>query len=466
MTGRVRRIIIGSLAGIGWLVAPALAQEALTLEAAIARGLAHSARLAELQAREEGAEAAVGGRAAAKRPIVSAQAGYTRTNHVEEYSIAAAGQPPRVLYPDVPDNYRARIDLQWPIYTAGRADALQRAALAEQHATGEDLAAARADLLLEITRAFWALVTARETERVLGASVVNLEAHVGDLRTRLDEGLISPHELLSAQAQRSRQRVASLEATATRQTAEADLRRLIGGDGPLLPVEKGAATFSTEEDSAEKVAAPFSAKVDSRERVAAPFSRPERRALDQRLAAAREREAAIQATGRPQIFIGGGYDYARPNPRIFPRANRWEDSWDASVNVSWTLWDGGRRAAEQSEAAAAARAISARADEFDRQVTFELTARRLEVESARAAITAAREGIEAAVEARRVVDERYRAGVATSTEVLDAELAVLQAELDRTRAVAAARLAEARLARATGETTPAPARLRPASPEK
>jgi outer membrane protein len=435
MTGRVRRIIIiGGLAGTGCLGVSALAQESLTLEAAIARGLAHSARLAELQAREAGADATVAGRAAATRPVVSGQAGYTRTNHVDEYSIAAPGQPPRVLYPDVPDNYRARIDLQWPIYTAGRADALQRAALAERHAAGEDLAAARADLVLEITRAFWALVTARETERVLGASVVSLEAHVGDLKTRLDQGLISPHELLSAQAQRSRQRVASLEAAGTRQTAEADLRRLIGVDGPILPVEKAA----------------FAAILVSGEPVAAPFSRAERRALDQRLAAAREREVAIQATGRPQIFIGGGYDYARPNPRIFPRADRWEDSWDASVNVSWTLWDGGRRAAEQAEAAASARALSARITEFDRQVTFEIEARRLDVESSRAAIGAAQEGIDAAVEARRVLGERYRAGVATSTDVLDAEVAVLQAELDRTRAVAAFRLAEARLARALG----------------
>jgi outer membrane protein TolC len=40
--------------------------------------------------------------------------------------------------------------------------------------------------------------------------------------------------------------------------------------------------------------------------------------------------------------------------------------------------------------------------------------------------------------------------VVTHTEVLDAQLAQLQAELDRTRALANVRLAEARLARAVG----------------
>ena len=67
-----------------------------------------------------------------------------------------------------------------------------------------------------------------------------------------------------------------------------------------------------------------------------------------------------------------------------------------------------------------------------------------------AAITAATEGVRAATEARRVLAERFNAGVATNTEVLDAQTAVLQAELDRTRALANARLAEARLARAIG----------------
>jgi outer membrane protein TolC len=50
-----------------------------------------------------------------------------------------------------------------------------------------------------------------------------------------------------------------------------------------------------------------------------------------------------------------------------------------------------------------------------------------------------------------VVGERFRAGVATSTDVLDAELAVLQAELDLTRAQANTRVALARLERAAGK---------------
>jgi outer membrane protein TolC len=150
------------------------------------------------------------------------------------------------------------------------------------------------------------------------------------------------------------------------------------------------------------------------------------------------------------VSVGGGYDYARPNVRIFPRRGEWQTSWDATINVSWTVWDGGRRAAERGEARATAASLEARVEDFDRQVTFEVRARALELDASREAVTAAGEEIRAAADAERVVNERYRAGVAAAGDVLDAQVARLQADLDRTRALANVRLAEARLERAVG----------------
>jgi outer membrane protein TolC len=120
------------------------------------------------------------------------------------------------------------------------------------------------------------------------------------------------------------------------------------------------------------------------------------------------------------------------------------------VAVTWSLWDGGRVAAERAQAASLTSAARRRLDEFDSVLTVDVRQRTLEIESGRAAVAAADDGFRAASEARRVVGERYRAGVIAQIEVLDAEFALLQAELDRTRALANLRLAEARLARATG----------------
>jgi outer membrane protein len=143
-------------------------------------------------------------------------------------------------------------------------------------------------------------------------------------------------------------------------------------------------------------------------------------------------------------------DYANPNPRIFPRADTWRTYWELGVVASWNLWDGGRVDADVAEAVAAQKAIRERQAELDLQIATEVRQRQLDLDSARASLSAATDGARSAAEARRVVAERFNVGVATTTEVLDAQVALLQAELDRTRALASIRLAEARLDRALG----------------
>ena len=125
----------------------------LSLSDAIARGLANSHRIAEARAREEGAKAAATTADLAGKPIVGASGSYTRTNHVTEFSFPQPNGTRLVVYPDIPDNFMSRLSFQWPIFTSGRVDALERAAIAEAQAAGADVEAARAQLRLEIVRA-------------------------------------------------------------------------------------------------------------------------------------------------------------------------------------------------------------------------------------------------------------------------------------------------------------------------
>ncbi len=425
------------------LAVPAAAQPPvrLTLTDAIARGLETSHRLAELTARQQGAEAAVQGRRAAGLPQLSAQAGYTRTNHVEEFGVLRPTVPVsyQIIYPDIPDNLRTRLDFQWPIFTFGRIDALERAARAEAAATGLDLAAARNDLKLEITRAFWAVVTAGETLVVLDESLKRMDAALADMRNRLKVGLIPPNDVLSMEAERSRQEMLLVVARNNREQAVGDLRRLTGM-APDAPVAVDAVL--------ETPARPVDPAAQLVE--AARTARPDRKALETRVQGSAERVEAASANKRPVISVGAGMDYARPNPKIFPKTEEWQTSWDASVNFTWTFWDFGRVQADVAEARAAQRAVRERLADFDTVLDVDVRQRRLDLESANAALAPADAAVRASTEARRVVSERYATGVATATEVLDAQVALLQASFNRTMALANIRLAEARLERALG----------------
>jgi outer membrane protein len=401
----------------------------LTLQEAQDRAVANSHRLAEARARESMARAGVDARVAMDRPDVSASAGYTRTNHVVPFSFPGPGGIPRVVYPDVPNNYLSRLDLQWPIYSGGRTDALERAARAEADAAGQDIEVARADLRLEAARAYWAVVTARAAVVVLEQSVERAESNLGDVRQRFDAGLVAPNETASAEAQLSRTRMLLIEARNQRAASLAELERLLGEYGvpfePSSPLETSSPDQGTGEANGSADLA----------------------ALRYRVAAAEAAREAAVAARRPTVAVVGGVDFARPNPKIFPRADRWQESWDAGVRVTWSLWDGGRSAAEVAQVTAATLAARERLAEIESRRDLDVRLRTLEIDSGRAAVEAATASVRAAAEARRVVTERYRAGVLPQGDMLDAELALLQAELDRTRALAGVRLAEARLAR-------------------
>ena len=428
---------------------PAAAQTPLparvTLDEALARAAANSHRLGELRARESAAGAVLEQRRAADLPIVSAQAGYLRTNHVDEFGFVQNGQL-QVLYPDVPDNWRARLDMQWPIYTGGRTKALEQAATAERSATGKELESARADLRLETTRAFWGLVTATEAVSVVEESVTRIAAQLGDVRARFDAGFLPPNDVLTVETRVASQRTLLIQAKNQRDGARAELARLMGE-----PVD---ATFDVDAVLADaNLTQPASTGPNSTQPDPTRPNldqRADRQALALRVEAAESRIEAARAETKPSIALVAGYDYARPNPRIFPRKDAWEDSWDVGVNVIVTLWNGGRTAAQVAEARHQAEAARERLAEADSQIALDVRQRQLDLLSTRSQVETATAAVRSATEARRVVAERFTAGVATSTDLLDAQVDQLQAELERTRALANVKLTEARLARALG----------------
>jgi len=418
--------------------APAPPTLTLSLDEAISRAIEASHLIEETRARGDAAAAVVGQRHSSLLPQVAGQAGYTRTNHVDEFGIQTPNGRFQPIYPDIPNNYRTRLDVQWPVYTSGRLNSLEAAARLDQTAATHDIDTTTIDVRLEVTRAFWGVIVATESQRVLDETLAQTAEHVRDVRNRYETGFLPPNDVLTAEAQEARERVLSIQARAARDVAEADLTRRIGAAPGTHIVPDASLTPAI-------VTATLDALV-----VEAQQHRPERQALDQRIAAAEQRQKAAQVGMRPTVAVGGGVDYARPNPKIFPRTGIWQDSWDASVNVNWPLFDGGKSKSETAEASAGVRALRARLAELDSVIALDIRQRLAELEASRAALDAAEIGLRAATEARRVVGDRFAAGVAGSIDVVDAQVAILQAQLDRVQAIASGHMAEAQLNRALG----------------
>jgi outer membrane protein TolC len=298
---------------------------------------------------------------------------------------------------------------------------------------------ARADLRLETIRTWWALVTSREAERVLGEAMASFERHLVDARNREELGLAPRNELLAVSVERDRAELARMRASFAASRAGADLARLCGLESGAV-VEPVAAPVS-DAGSDE----PLEALVER-----AMAGRTERTTLASLRAAALARSRAERAPARPLVTADGGVDYSNPNLRVLPLEEAWKDTWDVSVRLHWSVWDGRRSAYGAARAIAEAESIAHRLEDLDRRIRLEVTARHLDVLEATDALPVADRAVEAAAEAERIARDRYREGLLPSAELLDVETARLQAGLDRTEAVARLAVARALLERSIG----------------
>ena len=410
---------------------------------AVARALQASATLGQLRALEEAAGADVRVARAARAPQLELSAGYTRNSDVPElatFVTEAAGTLPRrqVIFPNIPDNYRARLGATLPLYTGGRTASLVEAAGAERTAAGKDLESAKAELVLETSTAYWSLVTAQQAEHVLSEALVSYDAHLKDAQNRERFGMAARNDVLAVQVERDRAELSKLQAQNASQVVHANLARLLDvADTRIEPAEPLEREAAFREELPALVATALAA-------------RPERAALVSRLTAAEARIRAERAARLPQLLASAGYDYANPNRKILPPEAVWNDTWDVSVNLSLNVFDAGKTSANVARATARTNALRFQLEDLDRRIRLQVTQRYVELRTADAAADLADRNLEAARENRRVAAERYREGVIASAELLDAEVALLRAGLDRIETLAEARLAVASLARAVG----------------
>jgi outer membrane protein len=427
------------------ILAAALAQPAaaaeplrLTLAEAVDRARQNSPRIEELRALRSAAEAAQRGARAERMPQVEVGASYTRRSNVPELVLAFPGRPPQTVFPNIPNEYRTGVSLALPLYTGGRTSARMEAAGHELRAAGLDVDTGMSELVLETVTAYWSLVTARENERVLAQSIAAFEADLKQVRDRQEVGMAARSDVLNVQVERDRAELARLQAANDALVAAADLMRLLG-----LPA-------GTAIEPAEPLAAP-PAQEDVEGLVAQALEkRPEIAGLRERAAAAEADVKAARSAGLPQASLHAGYDYARPNTRVLPLTDSWNDTWNVGVSVSFRAFDGGRTSAATALARARAEAARRRLDDLERRVRLEVTSRVFNLSNLRAALEVTERNLEAARENARVSQDRYREGLIPLAELLDAESRLLRSGLDRTTTATLLQQARANLDRAVG----------------
>jgi outer membrane protein len=421
--------------------------ESRKLQDCIELGLKNSKALRGAQLRVQALEAAYGEARAARLPSLALGARYNRLSPLAAGSITLPSIGAISLYPAIEDTFALTASLQQPVWSGLRI----RSAIAQAKAARDESALTfrqqREELLYQIQTAFWELAKAGEALKVIRENIARVNAHLKEIQDFYGQGLVTYNEVLRGGMQLADITLRELEAGNTQALLQARLAILIGlpADSEITP------EFRLEEEAgAEGGGTPAGASAAG-DALAAAQRRPEVGAARQRLAAAEAAVTAARAGWYPSVFLTGGYQYALPNPRQFPPAGEFTGTWDLGIAASLDVgrWPAVANRSRQAlaQAGQAREALGLLQD----SITLEVIQARLAVSKNAERIRVARQLVAQAEENRKILNEKYNNGLALASELLDAELARLEGDLQLAQARIDLEIARAALARALGE---------------
>ncbi len=418
----------------------------LSLEEALAAGLEKSPGLRASRLELEAATARSREVAAGRLPSLKLGGGYTRLSEVPDFRVTLPISPdPIVVSQSYFNNFNLRLGIQQPLFTGFRLQAGERSARLLEAAAGQDLEKNRAELAFAVKAAYWGLTRAREFEKVIDENVRQVGEHLKDVRAFSDQGLATRNDVLRAELELSNAEIMRIDARNAAEVALTALVSLIG-----LPLDSDIDLTTSVESRASRIPAE-AGKGDGDPIDRALAQRPEIKSAEFRIKASEMGVKAVRSAFLPQVTLSGNYYYLRPNPRILPSLDRFKGTWDVGVSVSFDIWNWGqtKRQTEQAEARLGQAREARKA--LEDQAVLEVTQCRLSLARAGEKVRVAGQAVGQAEENLRVTRERFKQGVALSSDVLDAEVALLQAKLGRTQAAIDQVVAQARLEKALGE---------------
>ncbi len=443
---------------ISVLVYPSLAQQklSLTIDQAVQTGLENSKTLHTSQFKVVAADAKASETNTLGLPSVSFMGAYTRLSAVDPAIIPFPSSgvvdnnptPGHVsliptLYQfgaNVVNSYTLKTTVQQPLFTGGKISGAIDAAQYSADATKQDQKKDQADVLYNIKTAYWNLYRAIEFKKFIDENVEQMKSHAFDAENLFKQGLLTTNDVMKVRIQLSDALVRQIEAKNNVQLGMYMLNNTLG-----LPLQ-------TEIELASTINV-LDRKWDSTDQLIqlAFEKRPEILGMNARIKASEAGLTSARGNWWPQIYLVGDYNYNRPNTRIFPTADEFNGTWDVTLSISLNLWNwnqtGHQTTQAQAQLAQAQEGLSMTKD----GITLEVTQCYLNIQKAKEQKIVSEQEVTQAEENYRTMDGKYKQGLAANSELLDAEVALLQAKLTLTQSLVDYELAIAQLSKAIGE---------------
>jgi outer membrane protein TolC len=418
------------------------------------------------------------GIAAAQIDVADAQYGAARANTLPQLRFSgsylrvyesARGQAVGSVF-NQPNTYISNANLSQTLFQGGKLVSATRAANDVRQAARYDEREQRAQVTLQVQRAYLEVLYADRIAALQDTNVLLASRRLAQVEQFERAGQAARYDVLRARVERANLEPLAIQAHSDRELAVLQLKRVLN-----MPVEQPVELVSRV-DPATAAAALLAALADT----ALTPDRASVRAAELNLSARRLNIAVARADYFPTLtaFLQSGYQ-AFPGPgqgfpslrgalredlcpagsvagRLCQNGGFFSDR-QAGLNISFPIFDGFRVKSNVELAAAQSRLAEIQLQQEREAVSLDAARARAELRRAQALFAARQENSAEAREAFRLATLRFTRGLSTQLEVSDAQLALLTAETTEARATYDLFLASADLARALGRPVPVPA---------
>lgn len=362
--------------------------------------------------------------------LVQTNQGLAKLNNA--LSAMTYGQVPEKSLPsDSRTYYGGLVKVTQPLYTGNKLTATRGLAQANLENARKDLDASDNDLALSARKAFYTVILGRQMAGAMDEAVESMTGHVKEATAFHDQKIVPKLDLLRAQEKLADLRQQQLYAHNNVALAQTALNYVLGVDMD---------TRYTYDDAPQTLPMPRDFETCVK---AGLENRPEIGALDAQIRMAKAQIIIAQSNHLPTLALVGEALHYEPENE--------DPSAQIGIVASLDLFDSGRTSHKKAQAARGLEKARIAKKQLFRGIRLEVEKAYHDAQAALESIDVAQKSLDTAQEALDAARTRYRVGLSTSLERLDAEVSLTRAKTNYIHALSMYNIAVSELERAMGK---------------
>jgi outer membrane protein TolC len=386
----------------------------ITLNEAIELGIKNSKQLKKSQAKIEEATAALREAMNKKLPDAKVSGSYLRLNNANvdlktKSNNGGTGQAPKIS-----QAMYGILNVSLPVYSGGRTRYGIEASRYLAEATKLDADNDKQEVIQNIIEAYVNLYKAKSSVDLVKQDLAEAQQRVKDFTNLEQNGLLARNDLLKAELQSSNFELSLLDAENNWQLANVSMDLLLG-----IPESTELAPDSASMDPGFNVK-PLDEYVQT-----AYANRKDLASLELRKKATETDVKSTKAEYYPSLAITGGY-IAADIPKFMTITN----ALDIGAGVSYDIGSLWKTKAKVQQADARAKQVTISESLLNDEIRLQVSQAYLNLLSSQKKIEVYAKAVEQSSENYRIIKNKYNNSLATTTDLLDAEVAQLQTKMN------------------------------------